>query len=73
MTRIVDPRPLIDARLRSLAAEYEPRIAEVEKRLAEAGDAVWAKRIKAERRAIKRLYREERRRTKAMLGPAVAW
>lgn len=73
MTRIVDPRPLVDARLRELANEYEPRIAEVQARLAHAGDRVSAKRVKKELRDLQKLYRQQRRRTKAMLGPPVAW
>lgn len=73
MTRIVDPRPFVDARLRELADEYEPRIAEVQARLAQAGDRVSARRIKKELRAVEKRYRQQQRRTKAMLGPPVAW
>jgi predicted component of type VI protein secretion system len=73
VARIVDPRPLIEARLRELAAEYEPRIAEVEGRLAETDDCVSAKRMKTELRALKKVYRQERRRTRGMLGVPVAW
>ncbi len=73
VTRIVDARPLIEGRLRELAAEYEPRIAEVERQLAETDDRVLAQRLKTELRAVKKLYRQQRRRSNGMFGAPVAW
>lgn len=73
VTRIVDPRPFIKAHLEELAAEFEPRVATLGARLTETDDRASRKRIKVELRAIKKLYRQQRRRTKAILGMPAAW
>jgi hypothetical protein len=73
MAGLVDPEPIIKARLAELAAEHEPVISGLEEQLALAvPDDV--RRLRRELRAARRAYATERRRiTRALTGGTVLW
>jgi hypothetical protein len=73
MAGIVDPAPLIKARLEKLAAEREPAIAALEQQLAAAAPDD-ARRLRRELRAARRAYAAERRDiVKVLGGSTVRW
>lgn len=69
---VVDPTPIIRARLDGLAAELQPRIDELERALP-AAPKEGRNRLEAELRAVRRDYARARRRAQELLGPGVAW
>jgi hypothetical protein len=69
---IVDPKPIIEERLRVLAAEHKPRIQELERKIREA-DKADKPALKKERRAAKRAYAVARRRCRALGRNSTAW
>jgi hypothetical protein len=69
---IVDPKPAIEEQLRRLAAEYGPRIAEIERAIPSAADDA-RRDLKAERRKVKRAYAAARGKVRGLRGPGVSW
>jgi hypothetical protein len=72
MAAVVDPSPLIEEKLRALAAEHEPRIAALERRVAEA-DRAARRAAKAELQSSRRAYAAERRAVEKLRGPWISW
>jgi hypothetical protein len=68
----VDPSPIVDEKLAAVAAEHEPRIAEIERAVAEAGPDD-ARRMKTELRRARRAYAAARREVEKLRGPGIAW
>jgi len=69
---IVDPSPIIQEKLHALAAEHEPRIAQLDKAIA-ATNRKAARPLRAERRRAKRSYRKARRAVDKLRGHRAAW
>jgi hypothetical protein len=69
---VVDPMPVIEAKLSALAAEYEPKLDALERAVAEA-DAGAKRSAKAELRAMKRKYAAARREVEKLRGPIGNW
>jgi hypothetical protein len=68
----VDPTPVIEEKLSALAAEYEPKLDELEHAVAEA-DAATRRSAKADLRAMKRKYAAARREVEKLRGPIARW
>jgi hypothetical protein len=64
----VDPTPVIDERLKALAAEHEPRIAAFKRAVAEREAGA-----KRELRRAQRTYKKARREVERMRHSGVAW
>ena len=72
MPEVVDPDPLIKARLLAIAAEHEPRIEAPVRSLADATSKE-SRELKKELRRVKRAYAAARRDVAKLRGPGVAW
>jgi hypothetical protein len=69
---VVDPSPVIEARLQQLAAEHEPTIRALEDAVANAAPA----ELKGRKRELKQArsaYAQARRQAAALRGPGVTW
>src|SRR5438874_3940441 len=60
VTRIVDPSPIIEERLREVAAQYEPRLSELRASIASESARSARRRLKRSLRQTKRDYRRAR-------------
>jgi hypothetical protein len=69
---VVDPSPIIQEKLRALAAEHEPKIAELDAAVA-AADRKAARLLRADRRRAKRSYRKARRVVEKLRTHRAAW
>ena len=72
MPHIVDPKPIIEERLRALAAEHTPRIEALELAIRDAAEAD-KRALKKERRAAKRSYAAARRKVRGLRRHSTAW
>jgi len=72
MPGIVDPKPIIEERLRALAAEHTPRIEELDAAIREAGKDD-TRALKKELRAAKRSYAVARYRVRALGRNSSNW
>ena len=72
MPGVVDPEPIIEARLRALAAEHEPALAALDRAIAAAAPKE-ARSLRAERRRAKRKYRTARREVEKLRRHGVTW
>jgi hypothetical protein len=72
VSEIVDPTPIINERLKALAAEHEPSLSELDVAIAEAnrGDR---RRLKRGRRRKWRFYRLAQRKVQALTHSRAAW
>ena len=68
----VDPGPVIKEHLAALAAEYEPRITELNEKVRSASSAD-ARAVQRELRAVKREYAVARRRVRALHRGRAHW
>jgi hypothetical protein len=68
---VVDPSPVIEEKLTALAAEHEPRIMAMERRLAEVHPDD-ARRLKTDLRQAKRTYAAARQTFERLRGPGIA-
>jgi hypothetical protein len=69
---VADPSPLIEERLRLLAAEHAPRITALEQAIRTAQGAE-LKGLKDELVGEKRSYRAAQRDVRRLRGPSIAW
>jgi hypothetical protein len=69
---IVDPGPIIAERLKVVAGEYEPRLAELERAIDTAIPAD-VRRLKRERRRTRHAYARARRRVQRLSHSHAAW
>lgn len=72
MPEIVDPTPIIEERLKALAAEHEPHLEELDAAIAKANRSD-GRRLKRERRRKRRAYRSARRKVQGLSRSYVAW
>jgi len=69
---VVDPSPIIEEKLRALAAEHEPKIAKLDAAIA-AADRKAARRLRVDRRSAKRSYRKARHAVEKLRSHRAAW
>jgi len=69
---VVDPRPLIEERLRAAAEVHEPRIKELEHAIEETGSSN-VRAHKKELRRARHAYRVARREIRRLHGRGVVW
>jgi hypothetical protein len=69
---VADPSPIIEEKLRALAAEHDPKIAELDAAVA-AADRKAARPLRADRRRAKRSYRKARRAVEKLRSHRAAW
>jgi hypothetical protein len=73
MPQIVDPRPLVEARLSELAAQFEPRLDALRCDIGRACARDEKRRLKRQRSEMNRAYRRARKAATAMLHAPIAW
>lgn len=73
MPHVVDPRPLVEARRRELAAQFEPRLEALRGEIDRASSGQEKLRLERERSKVNRAYREARKEARAILHTPIAW
>ena len=73
MPQVVDPRPLVERRLRELAAQFEPRLDALRCEIDRASSEQEKRRLKRQRSEVNRAYRDAREAATAILHAPIAW
>ena len=73
VSRIVDPRPLVQQHLNEIDAEFRLGLEAVDRQVAEAGTRAGRRVAKRSRRSLKREHRRARREAQTLLSTPVAW
>jgi hypothetical protein len=72
MAQVVDPRPLVESRLRELAAQFEPRL-DALRRDIDQSNGQERRLLKRQLLEVNRAYRDARRAATALLHAPIAW
>ncbi len=73
MADVVDPRPQVEAKLRELAAQFEPQLEALRREIMEASTRPERRQLKRRRSEAKKTYRDARRAATAILRAPIAW
>jgi hypothetical protein len=73
MAEIVDPRPQVEAKLRELAAQFEPQLEALRREMIEAPSTRERRQLKRRLSEVKTAYRDARRTVTAILRAPIAW
>lgn len=73
MADVVDPRPQVEAKLRELAAQFEPQLETLRREMIEAPTRPERRQFKRRLAEVKKAYRDARRTATAILRVPIAW